>query len=171
VRGCEVGSGCICWRCFTGCKIELPSHIMAPIWASEWQRLITQKRYWDREESTWDNNAAMDREEDAYDEEDFAHLMIFDANAGTHVLTISPEMGLTHQHTGGVPSWRPLRRGSHHFHGVLRGVDAIRRRGGALGGACHRGTTSHLGGGYRLPGTRTGAEPKTKEEEQRQAGS
>jgi hypothetical protein len=45
VRGYEVGSGCICWRCFTGCKIELPSHIMVPIWASEWQRLITQKRY------------------------------------------------------------------------------------------------------------------------------
>jgi hypothetical protein len=41
----------------------------------------------------------MDREEDAYHEEDFAHLMIFDTNAGTHVLTIHPEMGLTHQHT------------------------------------------------------------------------
>jgi hypothetical protein len=72
---------------------------MAPIWASEWQRLITQKRYWDREESTWDDNAAMDREEDAYHEEDFAHLMVFNANASTHVLTIHPEMGLTHQHT------------------------------------------------------------------------
>jgi hypothetical protein len=61
--------------------------------------VIIQKRYWEREESTWGDNAAMDMEDDAYHEEDFANLMVFDANAGTHVLTIHPEMGLTHRHT------------------------------------------------------------------------
>ncbi len=40
----------------------------------------------------------MDREDDAYHEGDFDHLMIYDASAGTQVLTIHPEMGLTHQH-------------------------------------------------------------------------
>jgi hypothetical protein len=41
----------------------------------------------------------MDKEDDAYNEEDLAHLMVFDANVGTHVLTIHLEMGLTQRHT------------------------------------------------------------------------
>ena len=40
----------------------------------------------------------MDMEGDAYHEEDFDHLMIYDAIAGTQVLSIHPEMGLTHKH-------------------------------------------------------------------------
>ena len=98
VRGCEEAGGCPCWRCFSGCKLKLPNHIMVSVWASEWQRIIVQEWYWEREKSCWDDNATMDREDDAYHEGDFDHLMIYDASAGTQVLTIHPEMGLTHQH-------------------------------------------------------------------------
>ena len=34
-----------------------------------------------------------------YNEADFKHLMVYNANAGTYLLTIHPEMGLTHVHT------------------------------------------------------------------------
>jgi hypothetical protein len=71
---------------------------MALVWASEWQRIIVRNQYWDREKSCWDDNAARDREDDAYHEGDFDHLMIYDASAGTQVLSIHPGMGLTHKH-------------------------------------------------------------------------
>jgi hypothetical protein len=81
-------------------RVEIPIHVMVPFWASEWERVIIEKRYWKREENTWGDNATMDWEDgDAYDEGDFAHLMVYNADAGTHVLTIHLEMGLTHHHT------------------------------------------------------------------------
>jgi hypothetical protein len=76
VCGCVESGGCPCWRCFSGCKLELPSHIMDPVWFCEWQRIIVQNQYWDRQESCWDDNATMDMEGDAYHEGDFDHLMI-----------------------------------------------------------------------------------------------
>jgi hypothetical protein len=73
---------------------------MVPVWTSEWERVIIEKKYWERAKNSWGDNGAMDwEEEDAYDKDDFAHLMIYNADSGTHVLTIHPEMGLTHVHT------------------------------------------------------------------------
>ncbi len=95
--------GCICWRCFHGCRIEIPLHVMGPVWASEWERAIIGNKYRERVKNTWGENGARDledmEEEEAYNEQDFAHLMVYNADADTHVLTIHPEMGLTHVHT------------------------------------------------------------------------
>ncbi len=99
----EDSGGCICWRCFTGCRMEIPLHVMGPVWASEWERAIIGNKYRERVKNTWGENGARDledmEEEEAYNEKDFEHLTVYNATSGTHVLTIHPEMGLTHVHT------------------------------------------------------------------------
>jgi hypothetical protein len=103
VGNCQNSHGCICWRCWHDCKIEIPLHVMVPVWDSEWERAIVGNEYQARRPNRWDDLRGKDvkdqEEEEAYNEADFEHLMVYNANAGTYLLTIHPEMGLTHVHT------------------------------------------------------------------------
>jgi hypothetical protein len=93
-------NGCPCWRCYSDCSIEIPHHIMGPIWSAEWDRIKHKHNYYQREEGWWPDLATEDKEDDmiTYDEQDFKHLMVYNIQAGCKVLTINPEMGMEHVH-------------------------------------------------------------------------
>ena len=74
VGECENPHGCICWRCWAGCKMEIPLQVMVPVWDSGWERTIVGNKFRERVKNTWEDNRARDmedlEEEEAYNEAD-----------------------------------------------------------------------------------------------------
>jgi hypothetical protein len=86
-------AGCICWRCWTGCRLELPNTIMAPIYEQEWLRLqflVECDPVFGV--GNWDDSADATRAKEiqVYNEEDFSHLYVWCNEAPANILTVHP---------------------------------------------------------------------------------
>jgi hypothetical protein len=57
----NMGGGCLCWRCCSGCKLELPNQVMIPIWKKEWERVMDLMDYHDRQYGRWADQAEQDQ--------------------------------------------------------------------------------------------------------------
>jgi hypothetical protein len=98
----------LCWRCITGCRIEIPNQAMPPIWEAEWRGIEASFEHNTRSEHIWDDLVDQDLEDEkpeAYRAAEFDHLMTRNKEAAC-LLTIHPEMGLDHQHVQVAPNSR-----------------------------------------------------------------
>jgi hypothetical protein len=101
VMECQRCEGCICWRCESGCRLELSNAIMAPIWEQELYRLMFAVGH---DSVTgignWCDSAQVEEAEETpvYDECEFAHLYVWCKEAAPAILTVNPGMGLAHRH-------------------------------------------------------------------------
>jgi hypothetical protein len=113
VMECQRCKGCICWRCASGCRLELPKAIMAPILEQEWHRVmfavghdpVTGIGNW------CDSVQAEEAEETpVYDKRELAHLYMWCKEAAAAILTVNLEMGLAHRHVEVDPCVRGTKK-------------------------------------------------------------
>jgi hypothetical protein len=113
VMECQRCEGCICWRCASGRKLELPNAIMAPIYERDWNRLMISMGH-DRvaRVGNWDDSAGATEAEETqvYNESDFAHLYVWCKEAGVAILTVHPDIGLAHRHMEVEPCIRGTKK-------------------------------------------------------------
>ncbi len=127
--------GCFCWRCWTGCRYELPNAAMARIYEQEWLRLQEAVEHdsafgvgtwYDSTNDTWRREQEQRKE---FDDMDPSHMYIWCKESQAHVLTVHPEMGLWHQHVTVDHARKRHQEGlPPHLHWLLH-VPSTRRRG------------------------------------------
>jgi hypothetical protein len=110
--------GCICWRCASGCKMELPNYIMAPFWEVEWQQVLNLFEHdpSPRAKKRWTDRVEEEKKPREYDEGNFVHLYVWTKDAGAHILTVHSEMGPAHRHVVAEPCVKGTEGEAHHIY-------------------------------------------------------
>jgi hypothetical protein len=60
----DMGEGCLCWRCISGCRMEIPNRAMPPIWEAEWRGMQAYFEHHTKPEHIWDDLVGQDMEDE-----------------------------------------------------------------------------------------------------------
>jgi hypothetical protein len=60
----DMGEGCLCWRCVTSCRMEIPNQAMPPIREAEWRGIEAFFEHHTRQKHIWDDLVDQDLEDE-----------------------------------------------------------------------------------------------------------